>query len=46
MIVDHLSMNEVERVEQCVGKGGRIVATSTLLDNWIRRPFVAEYWKD
>ena len=40
-IVDHLSKNEVEKVEELVGKGGRIVATSTLLDNWIRRPFVA-----
>ena len=40
-IVDHLSKNEVEKVEELVGKGGRIVATSMLLDNWIRRPFVA-----
>ena len=40
-IVDHLSKNEVEKVEELVGKEGRIVATSTLLDNWIRRPFVA-----
>ena len=36
-----LSKNEVEKVEELVGKGGRIVATSMLLDNWIRRPFVA-----
>ena len=28
-------------MEELVGEGGRIVATSTLLDNWIRRPFVA-----
>ena len=28
-------------MEELVGEGGRIVTTSTLLDSWIRRPFVA-----